>query len=188
MKRIGILGGTFDPPHAGHLLIAEETRLALELAEIWFIPSYEPPHKNRAMMNEKHRIAMLKGAIADNPSFAINLIEIERSGKSYTIDTMAALHAMYPDTVFYFIIGADMVEYLPNWHRIDELIDLVQFAGVRRAGYNLETKYPVIEIDIPTFNVSSSMVRSRLKNKKTVRYLVPDSVETYIKELRLYED
>src|SRR5690625_4105945 len=109
MKKIGILGGTFDPPHIGHLIIAEEVRLALELEEVWFIPTATPPHKDEARTDSGHRIKMTKLAIADNPYFKINTIETERTGKSYTIETIRELKAQYLDYDFHFIIGADMV-------------------------------------------------------------------------------
>lgn len=187
MRKIGILGGTFDPPHLGHLLIAEEVRIAQGLEEIWFIPTYTPPHKNETRTNAKDRIQMIDLAIASNPYFKLNTIEIERSGKSYTIDTMLELTKRYPENKFYFIIGADMVEYLPHWHRIDELVEIVQFIGVKRSGYKLQTTYPVTEVDIPLIDISSSMLRERLRNNKSVRYLIQANVYQYIREMGLYE-
>lgn len=184
---IGILGGTFDPPHLGHLLIAEEVRIALKLDEVWFIPTYTPPHKADAVSNSKDRLNMLELAIETNPYFRVNTLELERSGKSYTFDTMKILKNAYPLHSFYFIIGADMVEYLPNWYRIDELVELVQFVGVTRAGYQLETDYPVLTLNIPMIDVSSSMLRERLKNNQPIRYFVPEQVYNYIKENQLYE-
>ncbi|AXI09521.1 nicotinic acid mononucleotide adenylyltransferase [Oceanobacillus zhaokaii] len=186
MRRIGILGGTFDPPHLGHLLIAEEVRLTLELEEIWFIPTYTPPHKNETKTSATDRINMLDQALDSNPFFKINSIEIERLGKSYTFDTMRTLTNEFPDDKFYFIIGADMVEYLPHWHRIDELVSVVQFVGVKRSGYKLKTEYPVIEVDIPLIDISSSMLRKRLRSHQSVKYLVPDVVTNYIRENKLY--
>lgn len=187
MKRIGILGGTFDPPHIGHLLIAEEVRIALQLDEIWFMPANEPPHKEKAMTTGNDRITMLNKAIESNPAFKVNNIELERMGKSFTFDTMKVLKNDYPHTVFYFIIGADMVEYLPYWEKIDELVKLVKFVGVKRPGFILKTPYPLIEIDIPLMEISSSLIRDRLMKKKTVHYLIPESVYSFIREERLYE-
>lgn len=186
MSRIGILGGTFDPPHIGHLIIAQEACQALNLDKIWFIPTYEPPHKDSVRMNVTHRVELLKMAIKDNNSFALNTIEIDRQGKSYTIETIKILKEKYPDTDFYFIIGADMVEYLPNWVKIDELIDLIQFVGVNRPGYRLVSDYPILEIDVPMVDISSTIIRERLQENKSILYLVPDSVNTYIKEHGLY--
>ncbi|HLR80599.1 MAG TPA: nicotinate-nucleotide adenylyltransferase [Bacillota bacterium] len=186
MKRIGILGGTFDPPHIGHLIIAEEVRIALDLTEVWFIPTYEPPHKDRASSSVEDRLNMLQRAIGEHPHFKINTIEIERSGKSYTIDTMKTFKRMYPEDEFFFIIGADMVEYLPNWFKIEELIKLVTFVGVKRPGFNVESDYPVVEVDIPIIDISSTTIRSRLARKQSIKYLTPDAVISYIKERQLY--
>lgn len=188
MKKIGILGGTFDPPHLGHLIIAEEVRISLGLEEIWFIPSNEPPHKAKATINANNRITMLELATKSNPLFKVKPIELERKGKSYTIDTMKLLVKKHPDTEFYFIIGADMVEYLPHWHKIDELVHLVTFVGVMRPGYQLKSSYPIITVNIPAINISSTMLRERLQNKQSVRYLIPANVYTYIKEKEIYED
>lgn len=186
MKRIGILGGTFDPPHLGHLIIAEEVRLALELDEIWFIPTNTPPHKDDAKTGVYDRIKMVELAIETNPHFKINTIEIKRSGKSYTIDTMEELTSLHPDYAFYFLIGADMVEYLPNWHRIDELMELVSFVGVKRSGYKLETDYNISTVNIPLIDISSTEIRKRLQNNRSANYLVPERVYAYIRGERLY--
>lgn len=188
MRRVGILGGTFDPPHLGHLIIAEEVRIELELEEIWFIPSHTPPHKDKAKTSAADRFAMLNIAIGSNPYFKINTIEVERIGKSYTFDTMKMLNEENRDIEFYFIIGADMVEYLPHWNRIDELIHLVKFVGVKRSGHELNAAYPVKEVEIPMIDISSTMIRNRLLNNRSVHYFMVDSVYSYIKEKQLYEN
>lgn len=188
MKYVGILGGTFDPPHLGHLLIAEEVRMALKLDEVWFIPSQEPPHKQKALTSASHRVGMVERAIDTNPDFKVNTIEVNRLGKSFTFDTMKLLKKDNPNAMFYFIIGADMVEYLPKWNNIDELISMVTFAGVKREGYQLYSEYPIIKVDIPLIEISSTNIRERLTNNLSVKYMVPDSVETYIKENHLYEN
>nr|WP_194949924.1 nicotinate-nucleotide adenylyltransferase [Anoxybacillus flavithermus] len=187
VKRVGILGGTFDPPHYGHLLIADDVRTELQLDEIWFMPNYIPPHKDKQVTDHVHRVHMLRAAIANQPHFRVETIELERKERSYTYDTIVLLKQRYPDTMFYFIIGGDMVEYLPNWYRIDELVQLVQFVGVKRPGYSLRTPYPIIEVDVPTFAVSSSLIRERIQSGKSVTYLLPEAVQLYIKENRLYE-
>jgi len=187
MKRIGILGGTFDPPHIGHLFIADEVRIRLRLQEVWFIPSYQPPHKREAKTSVNDRIQMISRAINDHSAFKLNTIEINRLEKSYTFDTMKALTEDFPHKKFYFIIGADMVEYLPHWRNIDALMKLVTFVGVKRPGYQLQTSYPIIEMDIPYLDISSTLIRKRLRNKQSVRYLMPQSVYAYIKEKQLYE-
>lgn len=186
MRKIGILGGTFDPPHMGHLVIAEEVRLALSLDEVWFVPTNEPPHKEKAMTATGDRVNMLEKAIRSNVAFKVNTIEVERSGKSYTIDTMKELTNCNPEVVFYFIIGADMVESLPNWIKINELMDLVTFVGVKRAGYQLHSNYPMIQVEIPLIDISSTLIRNRLNNNQSVNYLIPEEVYTYIKERQLY--
>lgn len=188
MKRIGILGGTFDPPHMGHLIMAEEVRLAMQLDEIWLIPSFEPPHKEKAHSDSADRVEMVKLAVQGNPAFKISTIEVDRLGKSYTFNTMKAIRSEYPDAKFHFIIGADMVEYLPHWRNIELLMDLVDFVGVKRNGYQLQSEFPVRGVEIPLIEISSTMIRERLNNNVSVKYLVPDSVETYIKEKHLYEN
>src|SRR5690625_2058820 len=151
MRRIGILGGTCDAPHSGQLLIVEEVRIALELEEIWFIPTYVPPHKQDATTEVPERINMVNEAIHGNDAFKINTIEVDRLGKSYTVDTMRILKEEHPDTEFFFIIGADMVEYLPHWYQIDHLIELVSFVGVKRAGYQMHNVYQIIVIELKLF-------------------------------------
>lgn len=188
MKPIGILGGTFNPPHMGHLLIAEHVRDKLELEEVWFIPTNTPPHKKLPdVISIDHRLKMLEMAIKDNIFFKLDPIEANRIGKSYTIDTIRELKNQNPNHDYYFIIGGDMVEYLPKWYKIDELINYLTFVGVKRKGYQLETSYPVIEIDLPIFDVSSTDIRNRIATGNSIKYLVPNEVHSYIKELRLYE-
>ncbi|WP_044733063.1 nicotinate-nucleotide adenylyltransferase [Geobacillus kaustophilus] len=187
MGKIGIFGGTFDPPHYGHLLMANEVLDALQLSEIWFLPNRIPPHKQHEQVTKsENRLRMLELAVAGHPRFHIETIELEREGPSYTYDTIRQLVAMHPDDEFYFIIGADMVEHLPNWHRIEELIELVTFVGVKRPGFSMETPYPVIEVEAPQFAVSSSLIRERVRNGQTIRYLVPEGVRLYIEEKGLY--
>lgn len=186
MKRVGILGGTFDPPHIGHLIIAEEARLALNLDEIWFIPTAVPPHKTGTMTSSQHRLKMLQLAIKDNPAFMVNDLEIKREGKSYTYDTMVILKKENPHTDFYFIIGGDMVNYLPHWYRINDLQKLVQFVGIKRSNEPLSTDYSFIEVDVPTIDISATFIRNRLNRDKTVRYFIPSSVNAYIEEAELY--
>lgn len=187
MNKVGILGGTFDPPHYGHLLIASEILSALKLDKIWFMPNQEPPHKKKSgLVTNEERLEMLRLAIKGNPTFGIQTIELERQGPSYTIDTMRMIHEQYRNQQFYFIIGADMIEFLPNWQEIDELVKLVQFVGVERPTYSHLTKYPILYVDVPAFEVSSSMIRERLNSGLSVRYLLPDSVIDFIKERHLY--
>ncbi|MDR4948662.1 nicotinate-nucleotide adenylyltransferase [Neobacillus cucumis] len=187
MKKVGILGGTFNPPHYGHLLIANEVLSELDLDIIWFMPNHEPPHKKKPdSVKDEERLRMLELAITGNTNFSVQPIELKRTGPSYTVDTMKILNENYPEYQFFFIIGADMIEYLPKWHDIDILVNLVQFVGVERPSYNHQTDYPVLYIDVPSIDVSSSMIRDRVKRGKSVRYLLPDSVIDYIEEKQLY--
>ncbi|WP_316571942.1 nicotinate-nucleotide adenylyltransferase [Neobacillus sp. YIM B06451] len=187
MKKVGILGGTFNPPHQGHLIIANEVCHSLGLDEIWFMPNQEPPHKRKAEgASNEDRLAMLEAAIKGNRLFKVEKAELERPGPSYTFETMAILAERHTDYDFYFIIGADMVEYLPKWHKIDELLKLVTFVGVQRPGYSMETTYPIETVEVPAIDLSSSMIRERLREGKTVQYLLPESVISYIWENKLY--
>lgn len=188
MKKIGILGGTFNPPHIGHLIIANEVLDTLNLDEVRFMPNFVPPHKESSEeVSAKDRLAMLERALSEHPSFSLEKLEIERQGISYTYDSMKYLTEKEPDASFYFIIGADMIEYLPNWYRIDDLLKLVHFVGVNRPGFTIKTPYPIIMVDVPEMYISSSTIRRKLRTGRTVKYLIPDSVVNYIKGNDLYE-
>jgi nicotinate-nucleotide adenylyltransferase len=187
MRKIGIFGGTFDPPHFGHLLMASEVLHSLHLHEIWFMPNQNPPHKDSDVTTDSiHRLHMLQLCTEKRPGFKVQSIEFERNGPSYTYDTIILLKNQYPDCSFYFIIGADMIEFLPKWHKIDQLIEFVQFVGVKRAGFESDTEYPIIEVDAPIFEVSSTMLRERIRLGHATDYLLPDEVRGYIEENHLY--
>ncbi|MGP4074475.1 nicotinate-nucleotide adenylyltransferase [Halobacillus sp. K22] len=188
MKRIGILGGTFDPPHQGHLIMAEFACSEMELDEVWFLPSHIPPHKQEAAVSAESRLSMVEKAVENNPRFKVCNAELTRKGTSYTVDTMKYLIDQYENHTFYFIIGGDMVEHLPKWNRIDELNSLVEFVGIKRPGYDWNPQMPVHQVEIPLIDISSSHIRRRLSSLKSVRYLVPESVNLYIKEHQLYAD
>lgn len=188
-KKVGVLGGTFNPPHVGHLIIAEQVRDQLGLESILFLPSAEPPHKHKKKtIDSTHRLAMLEKTIKGNEAFKVDTIELERGGKSYTYDTILALKEREPDTEFYFIIGADMVEDLPNWHRIDELVSLVQLVGVNRPNFTTDSPYPVIMVDVPDIDISSTIIRQKVSDDCSIRYLVTEETEKYIESERLYKD
>ncbi|MBP0723754.1 nicotinate-nucleotide adenylyltransferase [Bacillus sp. RG28] len=187
-RRIGIIGGTFDPPHNGHLLMANEVYHTFSLDEVWFMPNNIPPHKqNNPFQSSIHRKNMVKLAIEGLDYFKLCEYEIEHNGPSYTYKTMLDLTTKFPDVDFYFIIGGDMVEYLPKWREIDELVKLVKFIGCTRPGYTLETPYDIEKLTIPEFAVSSTLIRERLKSGGTTRFLLPDSVRRYLEENHLYE-
>lgn len=188
-RKIGILGGTFNPPHIGHLIIADQVKDQLDLEKILFIPSAIPPHQiEKGTISAEHRIAMLERTIGDNGSFEIDEIEINRGGKSYTYDTIKELKEKNPEVEFYFIIGADMVEDLPNWYKIDELIKMVQFVAVNRPNYDSKTPYPVIVVDVPDIDISSSLIRQKVKDDCSINYLVTSETKEYIESEGLYKD
>lgn len=187
--RVGILGGTFDPPHYAHLMIAEEVLEACFLDQVWFMPSPSPPHKmEKVITPAPHRIEMVKKAIAGNERFSISLVEFERKGPSYTYDTMKELTFSHPDVRFFFILGADMVEDLPNWDHAGELVQLVDFIGVGRPGFSIHSVFAdsIHEVDVPAFEMSASFLRERFKENQNTRYFLPDIVRNYIEEKKLY--
>lgn len=186
-KQIGLLGGNFNPVHNAHLTIADQVRQQLGLDEVLLMPEYQPPHVDKkTTISEKHRLKMLELAVRDIDGLGIETIELERKGISYTYDTMKLLTEKNPDVDYYFIIGADMVAYLPKWHRISELIQMVQFVGVQRPKYKAGTSYPVIWVDVPLLDISSSLIRRQLEEGKKPNFLLPQAVLDYIEKEGLY--
>lgn len=187
-KQVGILGGNFNPVHNAHLVVADQVRQQLGLDKMLLMPEYEPPHVDtKGTIAEHHRLKMLELAIEGIEGLEIETIELERKGVSYTYDTMLLLNERDPDTDYYFIIGADMVDYLPKWHRIDELVEIVQFVGVQRPRYKAGTSYPVIWVDVPLMDISSSMVRDFVAKGRTPNFMLPKPVLDYIKKEGLYQ-
>lgn len=187
-KQVGILGGNFNPVHNAHLVVADQVRQQLGLDKVLLMPEYEPPHVDtKGTIAEHHRLKMLELAIEGIEGLEIETIELERKGISYTYDTMLLLNERDPDTDYYFIIGADMVDYLPKWHRIDELVEIVQFVGVQRPRYKAGTSYPVIWVDVPLMDISSSMVRDFVAKDRTPNFMLPKPVLDYIKKEGLYQ-
>ncbi|WP_054956015.1 nicotinate-nucleotide adenylyltransferase [Paenibacillus dakarensis] len=191
--KVGIMGGTFDPIHIGHMLAAEAAREAYHLDEVWFMPSHIPPHKQKAGVTGQMRLAMTAEAVKSHPSFHTLDFEVERGGVSYTIDTVTALKKLHPHIEFTFIIGADMVNYLPKWHRIDELAGMLDFIGVNRPGSDLDVSQlpeylqAVVKIaDMPLIDISSSLIRKRAAAGQSIRYMVPDPVYDYIVRSGIY--
>lgn len=187
MKRVGILGGTFNPPHIGHLIIANEVFDALKLSEIRFMPNAIPPHKEKSGdADNTQRLNMTTLAIEDTPHFRLETVELKRGGTSYTYDTIVDMRTLEPDVEFFFIIGGDSIDSLKTWYRIEDLLQLVTFAGVGRPGSLGETELPILKVEIPLIDVSSSLIRKRLAEGKTVKFLIPEKVEQYIREECLY--
>lgn len=190
-KRVGILGGTFDPIHNSHLIAAEQAREQAHLDEVWFMPARIPPHKQgTGISSEAHRYRMIQLAIADHAAFRVTDIEFTRTGPSYTFDTMTQLIEDHPDISFSFILGGDMVEILPKWYRIEELVKRVPFIGLMRPGCDVaHNPYlgHVTFVEMPVWALSSSLIREKSAAGNSIRYFVPDAVAQYIKEQGLYE-
>lgn len=198
MKRIGVLGGTFDPPHIGHLILAEYTLEALGLDLVLFVPVGEQPFKpeTRSMLN--HRLNMVNLAIEDNPTFKISRVDIDREGPHYTADTLPLIQAQYPDADLYFLMGGDNLRSFPKWKRADEVTDHARLAVMRRSDEdisadmhdhimpNLSDHVDIIDTPLLSIWLSSTHIVERLNAGRGVRYLVPDPVLAYIHEHKLY--
>ena len=199
--KIGILGGTFDPIHSGHLIVAEDIRQKLGLREVQFIPAGRPWLKiqeGKPVSPAEHRLAMVKLAIAANPYFKVSTIEIDRPGLSYSIDTVLELKTkLGAEAEIYFIVGPDALAEFPQWKDSARLVEICQVVGIGRPGHakadlrKLERSVPsayqrIMLINVPQIDISSSEIRNRVAQGLSIRYLVPDAVEKYIAEHRLY--
>ncbi|KRN32531.1 nicotinate-nucleotide adenylyltransferase [Weissella halotolerans] len=188
-RRIGLLGGTFNPPHFGHLMIGDQVANELNLDQVLFMPNAQPPHVDaKTAVDPMMRAMMVKAAIMGNSKFGLEMTEIERGGKSYSYDTVVALEAAHPENDYYFIIGGDEVAYLKTWYRIDDLVERVHFVGVNRPEQPVRSDYPVEWVQVPNVAISSSDIRQRIKEHRSIRYLVPDMVAAYIFKEGLYLD
>jgi len=196
---IGVLGGTFDPVHSGHLVIAEEARLRFGLNKVLFVPAGQPWLKtNSKITAAAHRVEMLKRAIADNAGFELSTMEIDRPGPSYSVDTVAVLQQQSgAGAKIFFLIGWDSLSELPQWKEPARLIQLCKLVAVTRPGFSrpdlksLEPSIPgitqsVVWLDIPPIDISSSDIRDRVAQGLSIHSLVPDKVESYIAENKLY--
>lgn len=198
--KYGILGGTFDPPHNGHLKIAAAARSALGLAQIVFIPAGQPPHKlDDPVSPAATRLAMLELALARHPDFVISRLELLRAGPSYTVDTLRELHqTLGDDAEIYFIMGMDSLQNFHTWHQPQEIVKLCKLAVLRRPGFDvdldtLEKQVPgatasVVIIPGPEFDISASEIRARVRRGESIRGLVPPAVAAFIKTNRLYKN
>lgn len=196
---IGVLGGTFDPVHNGHLIVAEEVKTRLNLAEVIFVPAGQPWLKaDRPISSAEHRLQMLRLALADKPRFKLSTIEIERAGPSYAIDTIAELQNKLGNGVeLFFILGWDSLAELPQWRDASRLIKMCYLVAVPRPGCPrpklkaLEASIPGISQRVmlmkePEIDISASAIRDRVARGLSVRHLVPEPVNRYIKEYKLY--
>lgn len=187
--RIGVMGGTFDPIHHGHLVAASEVAHSFDLDEVVFVPTGQPWQKPDATASE-HRYLMTVIATASNPRFTVSRVDIDRDGQTYTIDTLRDLKRERPDAEFFFITGADAVAQILGWRDHDELWDLAHFVAVSRPGHVLSTdglpSDDVSQLEVPALAISSTDCRTRVRDGDPVWYLVPDGVVQYIAKHHLY--
>ena len=195
---IGVLGGTFDPIHIGHLVVAEEARIKVGFTEVLFVPAGQPWRKlDRNITPAVHRVEMVRRAIADNPHFKLCTLEVERAGPSYTVDTLTMLRKQLgSEASLFFILGRDTLAELPLWKEPEKLVQLCRLVVAPRLGSkdlkHLETAIPglldkVIQLDMPVIGISSAEIRQRITQGLTIRYLVPPEVEKYITEQKVYQ-
>ncbi|MEU4802699.1 nicotinate-nucleotide adenylyltransferase [Actinosynnema sp. NPDC023587] len=190
-RRIGIMGGTFDPVHHGHLVAASEVQARFELDEVIFVPTGQPWQKSEHEVSAaEDRYLMTVIATASNPRFSVSRVDVDRAGPTYTFDTLNDLKAAHPDADLFFITGADALEQILSWRRADDVFRLAHFIGVTRPGYELDdTHLPpgaVSLVEVPAMAISSTAVRARTASGLPVWYLVPDGVVQYISKRRLY--
>jgi nicotinate-nucleotide adenylyltransferase len=187
-ERVGIFGGTFNPPHLGHLLIAERAREAAQLGKVFFIPAFLPPHKiGREIVSPMHRLEMTRLAVKGNRSFEVSDIEIRKTGISYTVDTVRILRSKMPGAEFFLILGSDSLAEYAGWKEPGEIRVMAQLLVYSR-GNEMEGRLPsgVELVRGPAIGISSTDIRGRSARGESIRYLVPASVESYIRKHRLY--
>lgn len=190
-RRLGVMGGTFDPIHHGHLVAASEVAVRFGLDEVLFVPTGKPWQKADAEVSPaEDRYLMTVIATASNPRFSVSRVDVDRSKPTYTVDTLRDLARLHPDTELFFITGADALEKILDWHDAGELFALAHLVGVTRPGYRLEDSHlpegSVTLIDVPAMAISSTDCRDRVRRGMPVWYLVPDGVVQYIEKRRLY--
>ncbi len=188
MKRIGVLGGTFDPIHIGHLIAASEAYAQLDLNQVLFIPAGFPWQKSdQGISAPEHRLEMVRLAISGDERFGLSEIEINRPGPSYAIETFEELRKAEPETEFIWILGADAASKISTWHRWQDFVESVSIAVVNRLGRSADSiSENFISISIPDVDVSATLLRERYESGETTKYLVPDAVDAYIRANKLY--
>jgi len=193
-KRIGVLGGTFDPIHNGHLVAASEVAHVLALDEVIFVPTGQPWQKeDRELAPPEDRYLMTVIATAFDPLLTVSRVDIDRPGETYTVDTLSDLRAARgPDAEFFFIMGADALSRIKSWHNTENLFSLAHFVGCTRPGHPIDLdgldEREVTLIEIPALEISSTACRERVRTGRPIRYLVPDGVIQYIAKRGLYQD
>lgn len=200
MSRIGVFGGSFDPVHVGHLVLADQCREQLNLDEVRFVPAYVSPLKQHAApISSEHRVAMLRLAIQGNCNFSVDTRELEREGVSYTVDTLLSMREEFPEAELFLLMGADSVQDLPKWKSPERILELAAIGAITRGGVG-EPDWTIVEqfvgperllqvrqrIDTPSLEISSSDLRQRIADGRSVRYLLPELVERYVNEHDLY--
>lgn len=201
MRKIGIMGGTFNPIHYGHLILAESAYEQLGLDKVLFMPSKNPPHKNiPGKITQEQRVEMISLSIKNNPHFELSLLELEREGTTYTADTLTILTEENRDTDYYFIVGADSLMQLHTWSRPELVCKLCTIVAAERDDMDKEQLQGQIDmlkeyynaqirlIDMPVVRISSSDIRSRVAGGKSIKYYLPDAVEKYISDNLLYRE
>ena len=189
LKRIGILGGSFDPIHFGHLLMAQSATEVLKLDVVFFVPAFRSPLKlKHSLPDASRRLVMVKEAIKGNKAFKLYDGELRRGDVSYTIDTLRELKIKYPKSKFYLLMGADNLRTFHRWKDPQGILDLASLVILNRPGFdkNYPKRWPYVKINMPAVDISSSDIRQRLKLKKSIWYLTPKAVIRYIKRYRLY--
>jgi nicotinate-nucleotide adenylyltransferase len=191
--RLGVMGGTFDPIHHGHLVAASEAASLLDLDEVVFVPTGQPYRKDVSTVTPaEDRYLMTVIATASNPHFTVSRVDIDRAGPTYTLDTLRDLHEERPDVEMFFITGADALAQILSWKGVDELWDLAHFVGVTRPGHHLTdhglSKDRVTLLEVPAMAISSTDCRERRAQGQPIWYLVPDGVVQYIGKYDLYTD
>jgi nicotinate-nucleotide adenylyltransferase len=195
-RRIGVMGGTFDPVHHGHLVAASEVQAWFDLDEVVFVPTGQPYQKvHRTVSPAEHRYLMTVIATASNPRFTVSRVDIDRGGPTYTVDTLTDLSELYPHARLFFITGADALPEILTWRSPEEMFALAEFVGCTRPGYQMDDVHlegmpedRVTLVEIPALAISSTDCRDRTARGEPVWYLVPDGVVQYISKHRLYRD
>lgn len=189
--RIGVFGGTFDPPHTGHLVVASDACQALGLDRVLWIPSAVPPHKRRTVRaSAEARLEMVRAAIEGDPRFEADDLELRRAGPSYTADTLRELAARHPGAELVLLIGADNLREIPGWHQPEEILRLARVAVLSRdgAGVPPDAPIPAVPVAVTRVDVSATEVRRRAAAGETIRYLVPDAVRALIERGGVYRE
>jgi nicotinate-nucleotide adenylyltransferase len=195
--RIGILGGTFNPPHLGHLICAQEAYLQLELDRVTLIPARIPPHKPvDDEPGPEHRLELCRVAVGDDERFDVSDLEIKRDGPSYTVDTLELLHSRAPESELFLIVGGDIAAGLPRWHEAERVLSLATLAVAGRRGTSRAEVDEALSglaggararfFQMPSIGISSTVLRRRVRARESIRYYVPDPVASYIDRHRLY--